>query len=256
MRHEFKYIVHESKIDTLRQMVLPFVNVDKFADASDSNQYTVRSIYFDTPRYDFYFEKIDGIKNRKKVRLRGYDKEDNNNTVFLEIKRKYDSPIIKYRAPVKFEDAIDIFRQSRINGHIILRDSFPKGYENSKRFFYQVYSKNLRPVVLVIYEREAYLSKFDETVRITFDKNLRGSPYPSLSQLYSEENAKRSIPGHFILEVKFNNHFPGWLSPVVSRLGLKKQSASKYVITMDTNRIASRLSKSTVYTRSKWFNSY
>ena len=32
MRYEFKYIVHESKIESLRQMVLPFVNVDKFAE--------------------------------------------------------------------------------------------------------------------------------------------------------------------------------------------------------------------------------
>lgn len=255
MRYEYKYIVHESKIESLRQMVLPFVNVDKFAESSDSNHYTVRSIYFDTPRYDYYFEKIEGIKNRKKVRLRGYNKEDINSIVFLEIKRKYDTPIIKYRAPVKFADAIDIFEQSRINGHIILRDRFPKGYENSKRFFYQVYSKNLRPVVLVIYEREAYLSKFDKTVRITFDKNLRGIAYPSLPDLYSEENTKRSIQDHFILEVKFNKHFPGWLNPVVSRLELKKQSASKYVITMDTNKIVGRLSKSTIFTRSKWFNS-
>ncbi|OQX81830.1 MAG: hypothetical protein B6D61_00160 [Bacteroidetes bacterium 4484_249] len=255
MRYEYKYIVHDSKINSLRQMILPFVNVDEFAEANNGNQYTVRSIYFDTPKFDFYFEKIDGIKNRKKVRLRGYDKEDINNTVFLEIKRKYDTPIIKYRAPVKFGDAIDIFEQSRINGHIILKDSFPKGYENSKRFFYQVYSKNLRPVVLVIYEREAYLSKFDKTVRITFDKNLRSVAYPSLPQLYSEENAKLSLSNHFILEVKFNSHFPGWLSPVISRLGLRKQSASKYVLTMDTNKIAGRLSKSTIYTRSKWFNS-
>ncbi|MCD4790811.1 MAG: polyphosphate polymerase domain-containing protein [Bacteroidales bacterium] len=252
MRYEYKYIVHESKMEMLRQMVLPFVNVDKFAEVSDSNQYTVRSIYFDTPRYDFYFEKIDGIKNRKKIRLRGYDKEGMDNLVFLEIKRKYDVPIIKYRAPIKFGDAIDMFEQTKINGHIIISKDFPKGFENSKRFFYQVFSKNLRPVVLVIYEREAYLSKFDETVRITFDKNLRSKAYPGLQELYKEDRIRHSLQDRFIMEVKFNKHFPGWLNPVISRLALRKQSASKYVISMDTNKVVNRLTKSTLYTRAKW----
>jgi len=255
MRYEYKYIVHESKIENLRQMVLPFVNVDSFAEADDLNQYTVRSIYFDTQQYDFYFEKIDGIKNRKKVRLRGYNLEDYSNTVFLEIKRKYDIPIIKYRAPLKYKDALDIFEQSKINGHILISENFPKGYENSKRFFYQVYSKNLRPVVLVIYEREAYLSKFDDSVRITFDKNLRSKAYPSLDELYKEDRIRHSLQDHFILEVKFNKHFPGWLNPIISRHGLRKQSASKYVISMDTNRITSKISKASVHTRSKWFTS-
>jgi len=140
MRYEFKYIVKNSDVDRLRNMILPFVNVDKFAEVDDKHQYTVRSIYFDTPKYDFYYEKVEGIKNRKKVRLRGYDKEDGNNIVFFEIKRKYDIPIVKFRAPVKFEDALDMFISRNINGQVVSDDFFPKGNENSKRFFYQVFS--------------------------------------------------------------------------------------------------------------------
>ena len=60
---------------------------------------------------------------------------------------------------------------------------------------------------------------------------------------------------NFILEVKFNRSFPGWLNPIISRFSLRKQSASKYVISMDTNKVAERLTKSKIYTRSQWFNS-
>lgn len=255
MRYEYKYIVNESKMEILRQMLLPFVNVDEFAETSGSNQYTVRSIYFDTPRFDNYFEKIDGIKNRKKVRLRGYDTEAPDNTVFLEIKRKYEIPIVKFRAPLKFVDALDMFESTKINGHILKHDKFPKGYENSQRFFFQVFSKNLRPVVLVTYEREAYLSKFDKTVRITFDKNLRSKDYPALDEIYTDKNLRRSLSKHFILEIKFNKHFPHWMAPIVARLGLHKQSASKYVICLDENKTVNKFSRSSVYTNAKWYNS-
>jgi len=239
-------------MDRLRDMFLPFVNLDKFAEAGEKPQYTVRSIYFDTPKFDFYFEKVEGIKNRKKIRLRGYNEGNSDSTVFLEIKRKYDIPIVKYRAPVSFGDAMEMFGTKRINGQIITDKVFPKGQENSKRFFYQVLSKNLRPVVLVIYEREAYLSKFDDTVRITIDKNLRSKAYPTLTELYKEERISASLKDHFILEVKFNNYFPTWLNPIIANLSLRKQAASKYCISMDTNNVVTQLTKSKIYTRSKW----
>jgi len=255
MRSEFKYIVHESKMDSIRQMILPFVDVDKYAKDRTNNQYTVRSIYFDTPKFDYYFEKLDGIKNRKKLRIRGYDEKITDNTVFLEIKRKYEAPIVKYRAPVTYGNVLDIFEKSRINGHIVPGNKFPLAFESAQRFLYHVYSKNLRPVILVIYEREPYLYKFDKTVRVTFDKNLRGKGYPSLTELYNEYNVHRSLQNHFIMEVKFNKHFPDWMNNVVAAHGLRRQAASKYCICLDESRIVKNITKSSLFTKSNWVTS-
>ena len=254
MRFEYKYIVHNKHLSQLRDTIFPFLEIDEFAFAEIENEYTVRSIYFDTPSYDFYFEKVEGIKNRKKVRLRGYNNFQKGNQVFLEIKRKYDIPIIKYRSPLLYENALKIFQEKTLNGYAINKFENMVGYQNSKRFFYQVFSKNLRPVVNVVYEREAFYSKFDRTVRITFDKNLRSIGYPALENLYSEQGLKSALSDHFILEVKFNNFFPSWLNPIISRFGLLKQSASKYVISMDSSKVIRNLTKSTIYTRSKWYN--
>lgn len=254
MRYEFKYVVHRRLLDNLREMIIPFVEVDKFADACGKNQYTVRSIYFDTPQFDFYFEKIEGIKNRKKVRLRGYNSCNDNPMVFLEIKRKYDIPIMKYRSALIYPEAIEMFKKKRINGFTIQEYGSGESYENASRFFYQVYSKNLRPVVLIVYDREAYLSKFDPSVRITFDKNLRGMAYPHIDDLFDETKLQSAISNYFILEVKFNKHFPMWLSPLLSMYSLKKRSASKYTITMDALKVIKNISKSTIYTRSNWYN--
>jgi hypothetical protein len=252
MRYEYKYFVNNSDLDRLRATIMPFMDIDKFAEIGERNQYTVRSIYFDTPRFDFYYEKVEGIKNRKKVRLRGYDKEVGENIVFFEIKRKYDIPIVKYRSPVKFVDALDMFKSRNINGQVLSNDFFPKGNENSKRFFYQVFSNNLRPVVLVVYEREAFQGKWDSTVRLTFDKNLRSKAYPAVEELFEENKLSPALSGNFILEVKFNNHFPSWLNPVISNFSLRKQSASKYVISMDASRVITNLKKSSIYTHSNF----
>lgn len=253
MRYEYKYIVPVSSMASLRRQVLPFLELDKFAEVADNNEYTVRSIYFDSPSYDFYFEKIEGIKNRKKVRLRGYDEQTGDNKVFLEIKRKYEIPIIKFRAPIQYDEALKVLKNKSLNGFESSNIINQKKIEDVKRFFYQVFSKNLRPVVLVVYEREAYLSKFDSTVRVTFDKNLRGHAYPAMEELYNEPNLSPIMRDKFILEVKFNKSFPNWLAPILSMYDLKRRSASKYIFTMDACNVVKSLSKSAIYTRSKWY---
>ena len=178
MRYEYKYFVPTDKLDTLRKMIQPFVDLDKYAAGREHNHYTVRSIYFDSPRLEFYDEKVEGIGHRKKVRLRGYDIGQNESTVFMEIKRKYEMPILKNRAPMTYAGAKALLSgQAPIERVIQNSGKFPDAQDNARRFLYQINKKNLRPVVCVIYDREPYLSKTDPTIRITFDKNLRSTPY-------------------------------------------------------------------------------
>ena len=252
LRYEYKYIIPTSKINELRKLILPYMNLDKYAVGRKGNEYTVKSIYFDSPSFDFYFEKIEGIKNRKKVRIRSYNCEDPDNPVFFEIKRKFNVPIIKTRSSTKFKYAKEIFSDNRINGFIINSKQFPELEDNSKRFFYQIFSKNLRPVILIMYEREPYLHKFDPTIRITFDKNLRSIPFPAIDELYNDEKAKHVLQNNFIMEIKFNDSFPSWMKPVIGKLGIRKQAASKYTICLDSQNIVDRLNKPDIFIKSKW----
>jgi hypothetical protein len=235
-------------------MILPFVKLDKYAQMMEDKQYTVRSVYFDTPSYDNYFEKVEGIKHRKKFRLRGYNTlDDGSHLVFFEIKRKYEHPILKNRAPATFNDAMEIFKGNQIESYISNSRKFPEAVDNAKRFFFHYYQRQLRPVILVIYEREAFVGVCDETIRITFDKNLRGVAFPSIDELYSEERARSSLKDHFILEVKFNDYYPSWMKPIIGIMGLQRQSASKYVISIDTQNFINTKKLPSTFARSILF---
>ncbi|MBI9037188.1 MAG: polyphosphate polymerase domain-containing protein [Bacteroidales bacterium] len=252
LRYEYKYIVPKGLLNKLRKSIVPYMDVDKFAKGRKGNDYTVKSIYFDSPAFDFYFEKVEGIKNRKKVRLRAYNLEDPENSVFLEIKRKFNIPILKHRSITKFKHAKEIFSDNRINGYIVNSKQFPELEDNSKRFFYQIFSKKLKPVILIIYEREPYLYKFDDSIRITFDKNLRSIPYPAIDELYLDEKAKSVLQNSFIMEVKFNDTFPAWMTPVIGKFNLRKQAASKYTMCLDSQNIVKKINKPDFFINSKW----
>ncbi|HNV50038.1 MAG: polyphosphate polymerase domain-containing protein [Bacteroidales bacterium] len=254
LRYEYKYFVPNRQMDLLRNMVFPFVKYDKFSAQMENNHYTVRSIYFDTPEFSSYFEKVEGVKHRKKYRLRGYNQpKGKDEKVFFEIKRKYENPIFKNRAPSEYSKALEMFNGGQFTYYPPDKTKYPLAEDNLKRFFYHYHCDRLRPVVLVIYEREAFLGRHDETIRVTFDKNLRSIAFPSVDDLYSDDRARRALKDSFILEVKFNDHYPEWMKKVIGTLGLKRQSASKYVISIDTHNYIRPQKLPSIYSRTRIF---
>lgn len=235
MRFEFKYLVPTENYAALRSALLPFLKMDSFAAKQPNGMYTVRSIYFDTPGFEMYHTKIDGIAHRMKVRLRGYNIGADDSTVFMEIKRKYEGPILKNRADASYGLVRQLFTPgTSFEDHL----SQIKNPDNARRFFYQVLSRNLRPVVNVIYEREPFLGKttnIENDFRVTFDMHLRSVGYPSVDRLYEEDGAIHAFPGYFILEVKFNHFCPDWVKPILEDFQLRKEPASKYVGTILSN---------------------
>jgi SPX domain protein involved in polyphosphate accumulation len=236
LRFEYKYYVPLSKEIELYKILSPFVTIDKHALDRPNNTYTVRSIYFDTADLRFYRDKVEGLAYRKKVRLRGYNNVNASNPVFMEIKNKIQVPLYKTRAKTTYEDALESFENENLQQ---ILNRITKNPSHANCFLYQILSYNLRPVVNVIYERLPFTEKIDTAnkLRITFDKNLRSCAFPKINELYVEKNAKHSIPGYFILEVKFNKFYPYWMKSIVTAFQLKQESASKYVISMNTHQI-------------------
>jgi len=129
------------------------------------------------------------------------------------------------------------YERDNIEKFVQNRGDFPAASENASKFLFHYFRFHLKPVVLVMYEREAFINRFDHSERITFDKFLRSSPYPKIGDLYSNDNVKHTLKKQFILEVKSNKGFPAWMHSIISRFELKREALSKYTMSIDTNTI-------------------
>ena len=66
-RHEIKFYVNLMQFSRLAQSLKNVMIEDKH---NGSNGYFIRSLYFDTYAETDYYQKVNGIENRKKIRLR------------------------------------------------------------------------------------------------------------------------------------------------------------------------------------------
>ena len=232
MRYEYKYLVNLEKLDQLRNDFSPYLEYDQYSKVNETNDYTVRSIYYDTNTMKFYRDKIDGIKNRKKIRIRTYNSPQDQNPIFLEIKRKYGNKIIKNRSMYNAKLYNNLIKQRCIISAI---NSQKNKCENSEKFMHNVLINSLIPTALISYEREAYFSKINNSLRITFDKNIRYSIYPELNKFFNDSELQNTLEGFFILEIKFNDGFPNWISDIIQKHNIVRKSLSKYSICIDSN---------------------
>jgi hypothetical protein len=238
LRFEYKYFFPAEQLDKLRAMLQPFMELDRYAK-ENGGEYTVRSIYFDTPDLACYYQKLAGVKRRNKVRLRGYNHEEDENRVFFEIKKKVDDPLYKNRASFSFEEAKAVLSGAPPDAFFSADGKDAEALNNARRFLYHIHARQMQPIVTVIYEREPYQAILKDRlndVRLTFDKNLRGVAYPTLENLFDEKRAHLFNPEWYIMEVKFNLFLPSWTKAIVTTMGLKKGPASKYVICVDACR--------------------
>jgi SPX domain protein involved in polyphosphate accumulation len=226
MKYEFKYPIPIEHIDRIRSLILPFVTSDENVNRGDGKAYTVRSIYFDTRDYTYFNEKIEGLRDRKKVRIRGYNTVTPESVVFLEIKRKKDKTTWKHRAPVKYSDLAELLKSGDCERYVLKTKA--GSLHDSKRFLYHLHRSCLQPTALIIYNREAYFGKCDRSFRLTLDRDLRGSMHPALDSLFKEDRIRFFDPRYFIMEVKFFDVFPSWLKNVINELELQQKSFSKY----------------------------
>ena len=241
-RFESKYIVSAEELADLRGRIRPYVDVDPYAQLS-SGEYTVHTIYFDTSALDYYHEKVSGDQRRLKIRIRGYGEQGDESPVFLEIKRKHGAIIAKSRAMVSFADAGTLIAHGDVERYVHSGTGGAETEANARRFLYHVYRYLLRPVVLTHYEREAYVGKSGPPVRITFDKNLRGAPFPRVDDLFGSDGLRESLSRRFILEVKFSYSIPWWLNGILVDFGLRRISVSKYTICLDSHDVPRRSSR-------------
>jgi len=210
------------------------MELDPFSQRQETKSYLVRSLYLDTFDKRFYQEKLAGLHTRKKLRIRGY----NNNTsdVFLEIKRRYNDIIVKQRTQIEFDELpyiLDGYWWYQGNGkkHLEAEIKTPglsaKRIETINNFTSLKQILGLSPMVLVAYDREAYMGVFDSRARLTFDRNLRCLPGKNAALFYPGTDWL-TVENRCILELKFDGEIPFFFRQLIRKLSLRVESISKY----------------------------
>ncbi len=218
LRHELKYFISPAQHFLLSRALDRVLARDPNGD--ENNEYAIRSLYFDTVFDTALHDKLDGVQNRDKYRIRIYNYSDR--VIKLECKTKIGSLISKRSISIPR----DLCEQ--------LMAGDPSGLEMTRSgLLNDVYREMtihlLRPVVLVDYVREAYLHPAEE-VRITFDKHLRSglrstdlfNPYvPTVPPFEHDET---------ILEVKYNRSLPPYIRDLLCTYAANALSSaiSKY----------------------------
>ena len=74
LRHELKFFISEMQYQVLSRQLDRVLWRDPNGD--ENNEYHIRSLYFDTIFNDALFDKLDGVQNRNKYRIRIYNLKD------------------------------------------------------------------------------------------------------------------------------------------------------------------------------------
>ncbi|MBD3376423.1 VTC domain-containing protein [candidate division KSB1 bacterium] len=223
MRSELKFWVPLVQMQQIKQTIAPYVRRDPYTFSLRYPRYSVHTIYFDSPQLDFYYEKMDGLKVRKKVRLRTYNRAQDHAPFFLEIKRRHDRAIIKERCMMSHEEIQDWWQKK--DGK-----NLNKKHITLERIDYLMNAYRLRPQILVTYDRDAFIDRDFSTVRLTLDTNLAFTSDPELKNIYRDGELSYSKEGEGILEFKFNGLMPRWMRQLTTRFSLRFLSISKYCI--------------------------
>lgn len=228
-RFELKYLLSMEQTHELKQQIEAYMLPDQYA--WDSGDYVISSLYYDSPDLQCYWEKIDGLKFRKKLRVRIYESEENiteDSMVFVEVKQRYDKTIQKRRVAIPYRDAMTLCDERH----------FPDEYDEKDRPVMEevlgmIEERNLQPTLITSYFRRAYTgTDYDKGLRITFDTNIR---YRINDLDLTSKQLGRYIvsPDRAILEIKTNEKVPYWLTEIIAQNNYRRVGISKYCTGLD-----------------------
>ena len=176
----------------------------------------VRSVYFDDFHLSACRANLDGIGERRKLRLRWYDSLAPRKTAFVEIKWRDNFVTGKHRLQVDSTSNIDSMTYSQMRHQF--ETSMPD-YLNRDIYQFQ------EPIVLVEYRREHFVT--DDDLRITLDYDI--AFYDQMGKTSISTDFPVRLEGLMVVEGKTpvgrERELRQWLYPLAPRAS----RFSKYV---------------------------
>ncbi len=212
-RYERKFLVTHLTENEIESIIKGHIAL--FSEIYSSRY--INNIYFDSINLQNYFDSVDGISDRTKIRIRWYGK------LFGVIS----NPILEFKVKAgqlnkKSSFILKSFRLDcdfKISSIFETIDSsdMPKNIKQKIKLY--------QPVLLNRYRRK-YFQSFDKNYRITIDKNLS---YYKINK-HTNNFLNKSVD-HLskIVELKYHSSKDSYAEAIVSSLPFRLNKNSKYV---------------------------
>lgn len=182
--------------------------------------YVIRSLYFDSLNDEDYWDKVDGVELRRKMRLRIYD--TSADFAMLEMKQKEGAFQKKRSLRVGREDAQ---RLARGDYSPLLKYNEPFAAECYGLMNYKCY----RPRTVVEYLRKAFIAK-ENRIRITLDSHITATE--ACMDVFAPDLARYPVldPFNLVLEIKYNGFLLSYIKQLADAANRSEFSQSKYCL--------------------------
>lgn len=226
-RIEIKGMLGTAGARGLARQLRARMDVDAHGDAE--GRYPIVSLYYDTPSFDVYWDRVRGIASRRKLRVRLYGGLDAPvpPICFVEVKQKYYGRVAKRRLVLEPAAALDL-----CGGGAIPDGLTPGERAVAREVQGLVAAEGLRPTCLVRYLRQALLGREDAPdLRVTLDTHLRCSATDLDPRRVGEAVGTGLLDeGLALLEIKVDHAVPLWLAVATRAAGMSARSVSKYAL--------------------------
>jgi len=227
-RFELKYLIDRDQIGQVRDDLSANLDPDPH---SPTGSYAVWSLYYDTVDLQFYWEKIDGIRFRRKLRIRHYGDPTTiaaAQPVYVEIKQRINRVTQKRRLRLPYRAALAL-----CDDHLL--PDVAEGIDRvvAGEVLSLVSGLDLRPTTVVGYRRLAMVGReTDGGLRVTFDTLVRGRK-TDLDLKAAVDTAPVVPEDMAIVEVKVNERVPYWLTEKIARHNMALIRISKYCTSVE-----------------------
>ncbi|GAA1853722.1 polyphosphate polymerase domain-containing protein [Asanoa iriomotensis] len=221
-RYEIKYLMPSTAVPVLRERLARRLALD---DHGASGGYGVWSVYYDTRDLRFYWEKIEGLRFRRKLRVRHYGDPytvDDETHVYVEIKQRVNRVTQKRRVGLPYRLARELCDGRAMVAH----DAGQRAFLDE--VLELICGLDLRPVAMTGYRREAFVGRdADAGLRVTLDHRVRGRDRDF--HLGAAADNRLIVPARLaVVEFKANERVPYWLTDLAAELNMSVVRMSKY----------------------------
>lgn len=210
-RHEKKFLLTPEQYRAILPLLAERMEEDRYGE------YTICSLYYDTPAFDLIRASVQKPPYKEKFRLRSYGVPGKDDRIFGEIKKKFDGVVYKRRV------AATPGEMARFLAGGELPHESPQ-IQRELHWFLRCHP--ISPRVFIGYDRTALAGREDQELRITFDRNLRWRDQ-QLDLMAGDHGAPVLPEERVVMEAKLPQAAPLWLVRVLSQLELRPTSFSK-----------------------------